>query len=90
MTDTRTVKLSNGNEVSVQTLHIYFNMVANKDNWKNPIDARLALSSRGRMLVKEAVVFFTGSVPTFKKIGMGYIEPVYHVRAAGYYLTIGA
>lgn len=71
-----------------------FNLVANKANWKNAIDATVALSFEDADLLREVVIFFTGSVPTFE-----VIEPtayrndrksLYRVTAAGYYHAIGA
>lgn len=62
-----------------------FNLVAPKDNWKMPVDALL---ERGydEKLICDAVIHFTGSVPTFIKARSGRAR----VQAAGYYATIGA
>ena len=41
-------------------------------------------------LIREAVVFYTGSVPTFRKVADNLAAATYLVTAAGYYATIGA
>jgi hypothetical protein len=81
-----------GKPVTQGELSLAFDAVANRANWKNPIDAVVSLDSYTMAMVREAVVFFTGSVPTFELMtgtttsGMGR----YRVKAAGYYRTIGA
>lgn len=60
-----------------------FNLVADKANWKNPVDA--LIDPAQREIVSDAVVHFTGSVPTFSPAG-----DKLRVKADGYYLTIGA
>lgn len=71
-----------------------FDRVADKSNWKLPIKAEVALDFADSDLLREAVIFFTGSVPT-----MEVIEPflnrndgrsMYRVTAAGYYSAVGA
>lgn len=62
-----------------------FNLVANKENWKLPIDVTLDMADVNIRLIVDAVVHFTGSVPSFT-----YIENRIHIRAAGYYATVGA
>jgi hypothetical protein len=65
-----------------------FDRVIDSSNWKNPIDRVLLVNDdRDMALIREAVVFFTGSVPTFEKLRRANC---YRVRAAGYYATIGA
>lgn len=60
---------------------------AHGDNWKERIDRVVVLKNDRELLgMREAVVFFTGSVPTFEAMGRNR----YRVRAAGYYATIGA
>lgn len=54
-------------------------------NWKDPIDA--TIDSSDKDIVYEAVIFFTGSVPTFTPI-MG--TPYYRVQAVGYYEAVGS
>ena len=74
-----------GQPVTRGELEAAFNRVANTNNWKDPIAKIVTLDERGIALTREAVIFFTGSVPTFTRIGGEYM-----VQAAGYYLTIGA
>jgi hypothetical protein len=87
-----------GRKVTRAKLTEAFNLVAPKDGWKNPINAEVVIDSDLRMLlIREAVIFFTGSVPTFdfsrsvRPIkGTDGGAAIYRVRAAGYYATIGA
>lgn len=75
-----------------------FNLVADKANWKNPINAVVEFrSARERIALHRAVEFFTGSRPTltFMKFvpndsGTGSDTVKYRVTAAGYYAAIGA
>ncbi len=62
----------------------YFALVQDKANWKNPINAFVP-STIDLDAVRDAVVHFTGSVPTFTMTRGGWI-----VQADGYYKTIGA
>jgi hypothetical protein len=68
-----------------------FDRVCDPTNWKNPIDTTVAIATHDKMrAIAEAVVYFTGSVPTFSAIKIRGVRCVYRVRAAGYYRTIGA
>ena len=68
-----------------QQLHDAFTKVQDKQHWKNPIDA--LVEKKDIDIVTEAIIHFTGSIPTFQpKKGSGK----YRVQAAGYFLTIGA
>jgi hypothetical protein len=60
-----------------------FKLVAPAGNWKMPIDKTVA-ADLDRAMITEAVIFFTGSVPTFEPVLNGY-----RVRADGYYRAIG-
>lgn len=62
-----------------------FDLVAPKPNWKMPINAKLHRIDCDETLLSDAVIHFTGSVPTITRRG-GWR----HVKAAGYYRTIGA
>jgi hypothetical protein len=70
----------------------FFDLVAPKDNWKNPIYVRIAApqSREDRRLFKEmitrAVEFFAGCTPHITDVG----EEKITVRAAGYYKAVGA
>lgn len=76
-----------GLDVTRGQLSLAFDQVADKANWKNPIDRVVRIASDRQMaFIREAVIFFTGSVPTFTAKGANK----YRVTAAGYYNTIGA
>lgn len=62
-----------------------FDLVAPTPNWKFPIDAVLPLAGTNIALLVDAVVHFTGAVPTFTAQGT-----TLRVTAPGYYRTIGA
>lgn len=75
-----------GKAVTRGELSQAFDLVANRDNWKMPIDATVWLDDWQKACVHEAVIFFTGSIPRFH-----WLAPrQYRVVAAGYYATIGA
>jgi hypothetical protein len=61
-----------------------FNKVANKENWKLPIDAIIHESEME--IVEEAVIFFTGSIPSL----FDAPEDKVRVVSKGYYFEIGA
>lgn len=61
-----------------------FSKVQDNSNWKNPINAIIRKESVDA--VNEAILYFTGSKPTFTNRDDGYVN----VTADGYYLTIGA
>jgi hypothetical protein len=74
-----------GRDVTRRELSAAFDWVADRSNWKNPIDVRLVLSDRQCALVAAAVEFFAGCRPTIERDG-----DVVHVRAVGYYVAVGA
>lgn len=85
---TTTMNPETGTPYSRAQLIEAFQAVQNKSNWKHPIDATIAppLSFTIDLdKLRDAVIFFTGSVPTFKKSD-GWLR----VKAAGYYATIGS
>jgi hypothetical protein len=61
-----------------------FDLVKDRDHWKNPVDA--VIDSEHRADVEEAIMHFTGSVPSFEAAGDGLLR----VRADGYYAAIGS
>jgi hypothetical protein len=63
----------------------YFDKVKNPGGWKLPIDSLCVPEDVEK--IKNAIIFFTGSVPVFKKSEKGY---TYHVKAVGYYAAVGA
>lgn len=75
----------NGRAVTRGELSEAFKKVQPKGHWKNAIDATLPLAEGEFAMITEAVIFFTGSVPEFQKVGAQY-----RVTAAGYFATIGA
>lgn len=66
--------------------------LVSRPNWKEPIDAEVAAYELDALsadldLLAEAIAFFTGSEA---RIEPTKIANRYRVRAAGYYLTVGA
>lgn len=78
-----------GHRCTRRELTAAFNRVARPDNWKFPIDMTLLLEPLDREVVREAVIFFTGSVPKFEYDGCCG-DLTCRVTADGYYRTIGA
>lgn len=70
----------------IRTLREAFSQVASRSNWKAPI--AWIIEGKDRAVVDEAIVFFTGSVPTFTKAEGDTGRLV--VKAEGYYSAIGA
>jgi hypothetical protein len=68
-------------------LEAAFALVAPKDNWKLPINAKLPGKTTPREIDKIAfaIGFFTGGVATFTFDGISYA-----VTAPGYYAAVGA
>lgn len=87
-----------GRQVSRGELDEAFKKVQPKDNWKNPINAEVVVEGDEEIaMIREAVIFFTGSVPSFKALrpvrpirGKDGGAMLYKVVAAGYYVAIGA
>ncbi len=64
-----------------------FDEVKNQKHWKLPINKVISTpSTERRALIEEAVIYFTGSVPSFTAIRGGKVR----VQADGYYAAIGA
>jgi cell division FtsZ-interacting protein ZapD len=79
-------KAQTGKDLDAERKRV-FELVQNKEHWKNPIDATLdELSEADEKLLYDAVPFYTGSVPTITRYKNGRVR----VRAAGYYRTVGA
>ena len=59
-----------------------FNKVADKADWKRPIDA--VIDRADRDIVREAVIYFTATVPTFVDVGdkMRVTSPGYRAGPA--------
>lgn len=72
---------------SIADLRHAFDLVANRENWKLPVDATVkAADPAERRRIAEAVVFFTGSVVEWSHFGRGR----WNCKASGYYAAIGA
>ena len=71
-----------------------FNRVADKANWKNPIDATVIVMNGAELeILLRAIEFFTGSRATTEILRAGTLggtSATYRIRAAGYYATCGA
>lgn len=66
-----------------------FNKVVAKDHWKNEINTFVD-SAEDLILLADAIVHFTGSLANFTfECGPGLKFHI-HVKAAGYFATIGA
>ncbi len=69
----------------VAKMKAIFERVEDKANWKNPINAIIVLddnddkAQRQIDILFDAIIFFTGSVPTITRCSTG----VYRVRARG-------
>lgn len=62
-----------------------------RGSWKCPLDGELELDGWQVLALREAVIFFTGSVPTFRPLRRPTLHTRrYRVTAAGYYATVGA
>jgi hypothetical protein len=87
-------------EKQIERLREVFTLVQDQSNWKNPIDSVIPSGPATPFEIHDAVIFFTGSVPTIEHCTMyGYAHPTALVRvripalrvtAIGYYLAIGA
>ncbi|MDR2142540.1 MAG: hypothetical protein LBR11_12305 [Deltaproteobacteria bacterium] len=73
-----------GLHFSLDQLRSAFESVANKADWKGPIDA-LVQADQVKM-VAEAIDFFAGCRPTYAPAANGQVR----VRAVGYYEAVGA
>jgi hypothetical protein len=90
--DGQAVAQVHGKDVTRADLSAAFNRVASKENWKMPIDAVVDIENDyAKELIERAVIFLTGSVPTFEPIAGATLPACrYRVKAAGYYAAIGA
>jgi len=78
-----------GTKYSRAELLAAMTLVENPSNWKMPIQ-NVMISATDQDVVREAVIFFTGSVPTFRKPVRAGFDGQLIVSASGYYATIGA
>lgn len=65
-----------------------FDLVCHPLDWKLPVAACIKYTPALHDAVIDAVIHFTGSVPTIKIHEEGSIK-IMEVRAAGYYTTMG-
>jgi hypothetical protein len=68
-----------------------FERVADKTDWKNPVNAEIEIDEGGagafRTILEQAIIFYTGTRPTFNVLNRepnGIVK--YRVTARGYYL----
>ena len=62
-----------------------FNLVANKENWKLPIDTQVPACAPADLIAR-AIAWYTGSIAKFSLATNGWLN----VEAEGYYKAIGA
>jgi len=87
-----------GVEYTRDQLQAVFNLVANAENWKLPIDTVLVPGAATKASIEAAVIFLTGSIPTIREV-TGYVThrdglvampmQLWQVTADGYYKAIG-
>ncbi len=89
--------LVQGQPVTKAELSAAFDLVADRANWKNPIDATVQLTPQQIILIAQAVPFFAGCEARFSPLSKTVIfdnggQPVltYRVTAKGYYAAVGA
>lgn len=83
-----------GFEFTIGELRQAFDRVSPAPNWKTQIDATIEIDdARDMALIREAVLFMTGSVPNItptKSFLSGRAKKTFRVEADGYYHDIGA
>lgn len=87
--DSMVITRYEGEPVTRGMLSAAFNKVADKDNWKNPIDFVVhgsELCCKDLFLIAGGIEFFTGSDTYFDAEKDGYVR----IKAPGYYATVGA
>lgn len=67
-----------------------FDKVKDKTNWKNAINTSVWATVSEITVIREAIIFFTGSVPHLQIYSHDGDKMLFHVVAAGYYNAIGA
>lgn len=74
-------------EFSSEQMRQAFEQVQNPKGWKFPINKVVDNPGQKNLAcLTEAIIFFTGSVPTISEVGIGRVR----IRAAGYYAAIGS
>jgi len=78
-------KATTGRDLDAERKRV-FEMVQDKEHWKNRINATLdELSEEDEKLLYDAIPFYTSSVPTIRRLKSGKVK----VTAAGYWATVG-
>ena len=75
------------NKYSDEQMKQAFDLVKDKEHWKNPIKVTLPFTTSEETLdiIFEAVVYYTGSMAEIYKVKKGY-----RVEAIGYFMAVGA
>lgn len=73
-----------------ERLTAVFDLVADPENWKMPVDAFVEEGQATVGEIEAAVIFFTGSVPDIYPCEASGGRQGYAVLAAGYYEAVGA
>ena len=71
---------------SLAQLKAAFEKVQCRHNWKNPIYHIMPVLECDDDLIREAIIFYTASDPTFTMIGDGFVK----IKAPGYYISVGS
>tara|TARA_Y100001937_G_C6943326_1_gene251372 strand:+ start:160 stop:486 length:327 start_codon:yes stop_codon:yes gene_type:complete len=73
-------------------LHIAFNLVANKSNWKDPTSTKISEKNlaKYREVIEAAVIFYTGSCAEFVSSKDSLGRTTYWCEFDGYYMCIGS
>lgn len=73
-------------DLTISTLKEYFNSVQNTENWKLGVkNKEVFFSTLEQRIIDEAVIFYTGSIPSWK-----FSNGKTFISFAGYYEAIGA
>jgi hypothetical protein len=90
MSDNETkINPETGTKYSRKELKAAFERIENPTNWKLPIRG-VMIPEADRDITNEAVIFFAGCVPTFRKPSRRGFEGQLIVDAVGYYAAVGA
>lgn len=82
---------TNTREYSEEELHSAFDRVKNKEHWKLPIRCTIDYKDEDDIdLIRESVIYFTGSVPDIDVRELKNGKKRVKVSAVGYYIAIGA
>jgi len=82
-------KKCEANNETYETQHARLNAAFAKvksENWKDPINATITATDEEIRVIEDAVIYFTGSLISAQRLKDGRVR----IRAAGYYVNIGA